>query len=171
MLTWSSVYMAVLQGVGYTAMYGVIWAGSMLVASSSLTSGTLFSFILYTIYCGIGLLGLTNLVTELNKGYGASLRLFDLLDKAQAMAVAESSVTQIIPHIKQWEVKVHDLNFAYPTRPEVSIYNSLNLTIAPNKCTCVVGSSGSGKSSLALLLLKLYDPVRGGITIDGTNVT
>lgn len=82
------MYVAALQGVGYTAMYGVIWAGSMLVASGSLTSGTLFSFILYTIYCGIGLLGLTNLVTELNKGYGASLRLFDLLDKAEAMAAA-----------------------------------------------------------------------------------
>lgn len=170
MVRWNSVYVASLQTVGYGAMYCVMWAGSMLVASGHLTPGVLFSFVLYTIYCGIGLMGLTNLATEINKGYGASLRLFDILDKADALKKAQDACTQLTPVTCDWRVTLKDVSFAYPTRPEAPIYTNMNLTIEPSRCTCVVGSSGSGKSSLAMLLLKLYEPTSGQVLLGEYNV-
>ncbi|KPA79457.1 putative mitochondrial ATP-binding cassette protein subfamily B, member 1, putative (ABCB1) [Leptomonas pyrrhocoris] len=170
MVRWNSVYVASLQTVGYGAMYCIMWAGSMLVASGQLTPGVLFSFMLYTVYCGIGLMGLTNLATEINKGYGASLRLFDILDKADALKKAQDAGKQLTPTTCDWRVTLKDVSFAYPTRPEALIYTNINLTVQPSRCTCVVGSSGSGKSSLAMLLLKLYEPTSGEVLLGDYNV-
>ncbi|EPY30753.1 ATP-binding protein cassette, subfamily B (MDR/TAP), member 10 [Angomonas deanei] len=171
MLTWNAGYVASLHTVGYGAMYCVMWAGSMLVASGSLTPGVLFSFMLYSVYCGIGLMGLTNLATDINKGYGASLRLYDILDKAEALAKAEESAKQLVPKVDNWKITFDNVSFAYPTRPEAPIFDKLSLTVQPSMCTCVVGPSGSGKSSLALLLLKLYEPNAGDVLIEGHKVS
>ncbi|AIN98919.1 ABC transporter, putative [Leishmania panamensis] len=167
MVRWNSVYVASLQTVGYGAMYCIMWAGSMLVTSGQLTPGVLFSFLLYTVYCGMGLMGLTNLVTEINKGYGASLRLFDILDKSETMQQEQMACKQLTPVPCDWRVTLKDVSFAYPTRPEVFVYKNINLSIEPSRCTCVVGSSGSGKSSLAMLLLKLYEPTAGLVQLGG----
>lgn len=165
MVRWNALYVASLQVVGYGAMYCIMWAGSMLVASQTLTPGVLFSFFLYTVYCGVGLMGLTNLATELNKGYGASLRLFDILDRAEALQKEQEAGQQQTPTTCDWRVTLKDVSFAYPTRPEAPIYTNMNLSILPSRCTCVVGSSGSGKSSLAMLLLKLYEPTSGVVQL------
>ncbi|PWU96345.1 putative ABC transporter, mitochondrial [Trypanosoma cruzi] len=89
MLFYNASYMASLQFVGYGALYCIIWAGSLLVASNNLSPGVLFSFVLYTVYCGIGLMGLTNLATEINKGYGASLRIYDVLEEEELLQKAQ----------------------------------------------------------------------------------
>ncbi|RNF10035.1 ATP-binding cassette protein subfamily B, member 1 [Trypanosoma rangeli] len=166
MLFYNASYTALLQFVGYGALYCILWAGSILVASNNLSTGVLFSFILYTVYCGIGLMGLTNLATEINKGYGASLRIFDILDKEEQLQKTQEATKATIPLQCKWNIKLTDVSFAYPTRPEAPVYEKLNLEIRPSCCTCVVSSSGSGKSTLALLLLKLYSPTQGNITID-----
>ncbi|KEG09241.1 ABC transporter [Trypanosoma grayi] len=170
MLFYNASYVSSLQFVGYGALYCIMWAGSMLVATNHLSPGVLFSFVLYTVYCGIGLMGLTNLATEINKGYGASLRVYDILDQEERLQKLQGETKKIIPLHCKWEIKLNGVSFAYPTRPEAPVYEKLDLEIVPSRCTCVVGSSGSGKSSLALLLLKMYGPTEGSITIDGLDL-
>ena len=68
-----------------------------------------------------------------------------------------------------------DLKFAYPSRPENLVLKNLNLTLPANMCTAIVGQSGSGKSTIASLLLKFYPPgssngSRPTITIDGRDI-
>ncbi|KAH9586404.1 ABC transporter type 1 [Trypanosoma melophagium] len=170
MLFYNASYSASLQFLGYGALYGIMWAGSMLVATNHLSPGVLFSFVLYTVYCGIGLMGLTNLVTEINKGYGASMRLYDILDKEKALQQTTEEKPKMIPSDCKWDIKLCNVSFAYPARPEAPVYDGLTLEIRPSRCTCVVGSSGSGKSSLAALLLRLYEPTAGAITLDGRDL-
>jgi ATP-binding cassette subfamily B (MDR/TAP) protein 1 len=60
-------------------------------------------------------------------------------------------------------VSFRDVSFAYPSNPNTLTVQSLNLTIQPGECVAVVGASGSGKSTIAALLQRLYEPLEGKI--------
>ncbi|KIW88516.1 uncharacterized protein Z519_11085 [Cladophialophora bantiana CBS 173.52] len=63
-----------------------------------------------------------------------------------------------------------DVSFTYPSRPEVTVLDQVNLRIPPRKHTAIVGFSGSGKSTIAALLTRLYDPNQGQVLFDGHNL-
>ncbi|XP_030354742.1 ATP-binding cassette sub-family B member 10, mitochondrial isoform X2 [Strigops habroptila] len=63
-----------------------------------------------------------------------------------------------------------DVEFAYPTRPETSIFKDFSLSIPAGSVMALVGSSGTGKSTIVSLLLRLYDPISGTITVDGFDI-
>lgn len=69
-------------------------------------------------------------------------------------------------------IQFTNVKFAYPTRPHAMILRGLDLTIKSNSCTAIVGHSGSGKSTIASLILKLYNIESGGgeITLDGLQI-
>jgi ABC-type multidrug transport system fused ATPase/permease subunit len=64
----------------------------------------------------------------------------------------------LVKQMTQYTISFSRVFFSYPTRPQQLVFNSLQLTIPGGKYTCVVGTSGSGKSSILSLLLRLYDP-------------
>ena len=64
-----------------------------------------------------------------------------------------------------------DVTFAYPSRPAAPVLKNFSLTIAPGEAVGIVGSSGSGKSTIVALLLRWYDPQSGSITLDGQPLT
>lgn len=68
------------------------------------------------------------------------------------------------------QIEFRDVNFCFPTRPNAPIFRNINVTIQPNEVTAIVGRSGSGKSTITALLLRLYDPQSGGIYLDGINI-
>ena len=61
----------------------------------------------------------------------------------------------------QGQISFHNVSFQYPSRPEVSVLEKFNLEVAPGKVTALVGKSGCGKSTVASLLMRLYDPNEG----------
>ena len=68
-------------------------------------------------------------------------------------------------------IELRNVVFAYPSRPKDVIFSNLDLKIEPGMSIALVGPSGSGKSSLSKLLLRLYDPIGGGIIVGGVNLT
>ena len=64
------------------------------------------------------------------------------------------------------KVKFDNVVFTYPTRPEHPILSGLNFEIQPGQTVAIVGHSGSGKSTIAQILMRFYDPDQGNITID-----
>jgi len=68
------------------------------------------------------------------------------------------------------DIEFSDIHFSYPCRPDVSVFRDLDLVVPSGSVTAVVGSSGSGKSTLPALLMRFYDPTRGVVRIDGSNV-
>lgn len=68
-------------------------------------------------------------------------------------------------------IEYTDLNFHYPTRPDVPVLQGLNLNIKKGQTVALVGPSGCGKSTCVQLLLRYYDPLQGTINLDGTPTT
>ncbi|KUJ06999.1 P-loop containing nucleoside triphosphate hydrolase protein [Mollisia scopiformis] len=68
------------------------------------------------------------------------------------------------------EIIFSNVSFAYPARPEEIVLNSVNFEIKTGSTVGIVGASGSGKSTIAALLLRLYDPAQGQIQVDGHSI-
>lgn len=68
------------------------------------------------------------------------------------------------------EVEFKHIEFAYPSRPETTIFKDLNLKIPAGKAVALVGGSGSGKSTVIALLQRFYDPIGGEIMVDGVGI-
>jgi ATP-binding cassette subfamily B (MDR/TAP) protein 1 len=68
------------------------------------------------------------------------------------------------------ELALHNVAFAYPSLPTVPVLSDVSLFLPANETTFIVGSSGSGKSTIAQLLLRMYEPQQGTISLDGQDV-
>jgi putative ABC transport system ATP-binding protein len=132
-----------------------------------MTYGDLTSFMLYTVFAGSSLFGLSGFVGELAKGAGAATRLFELQDRDSGIHPSKG----IRVKSARGPIKFSDVTFAYPTRPAVKIFNGVNFEIPSGSNVCIVGPSGGGKSTVASLLLRFYNLTSGSITINGVEIS
>jgi len=146
----------------------VLYYGGTLVTTDVLTVGSLASFILYSAYVGIGLSGVSTFYAEMMKGLGASSRLWQIVDKPPSIPTQGGLIPGAA--ICKGEIKFSNVHFSYPSRPNSSILNGVDMCIPANTVVAVVGASGSGKSTLASLLLRLYEPECGSISMDNTDI-
>jgi ATP-binding cassette subfamily B (MDR/TAP) protein 1 len=68
-------------------------------------------------------------------------------------------------------IEFRDVHFRYPTRPEQPVLRGLNLTVKPGQYVALVGPSGCGKSTTISLLERFYDPLVGGVYVDGKEIS
>lgn len=68
------------------------------------------------------------------------------------------------------EIRFENVSFSYPSRPEQIVLRDFNLTLKPGQTVALVGSSGSGKSTVASLLERFYEPTSGQIVLDGQSI-
>ncbi len=68
------------------------------------------------------------------------------------------------------QIELRNVSFEYPSRPDVKVLDNLSLKIPLNKHTAIVGLSGSGKSTIAALIGRLYDPSEGDVFLDDRNL-
>ncbi|GAV49778.1 hypothetical protein ZYGR_0R00190 [Zygosaccharomyces rouxii] len=145
----------------------VLLYGSYLVLQGSLTIGDLTAFMLYTEYTGSSVFGLTTFYSELMQGVGAASRLFDLTDHISSISPTKGQ--KYIPG--KGDIEFKNVSFSYPTRPENQIFKDINIKVPPGSNVCIVGPSGRGKSTIALLLLRYYNPTNGQILVDGQDIS
>lgn len=152
---------------GNVIIMSVLYYGGLLVNDGQMTIGALTSFILYAGYTAISLSGLSNFYTELNKGVGSATRIWEILDRQPAIPIQGGLVPAEKP---RGEISFNNISFNYPTRADADVLTNLSMHIEAGTVTAVVGRSGSGKSSIASLLIRLYDPQSGAIFLDGQNL-
>jgi ATP-binding cassette subfamily B (MDR/TAP) protein 1 len=68
------------------------------------------------------------------------------------------------------EIVLEDVQFSYPSRPTVKVVKNLSISFAAGKTAALVGSSGSGKSTIISLVERFYDPTAGVVKLDGVNI-
>jgi putative ABC transport system ATP-binding protein len=163
----SGTFFATTSWGGNMTILAMLIVGGNLVRSGTLSLGDLTSFMMYTAFAGSSLFGLSGFYSELMKGVGAASRLFELQDRKPTIhQTVGTKVTSA-----QGNIKFSQVSFAYPTRPAVTIFNGLDFEIASGANVCIVGPSGGGKSTVASLLLRFYNPTSGSITINGVDVS
>lgn len=93
-------------------------------------------------------------------------QLFDRQPEIDSWSEDGEKLTNVEGHIE-----FRDVHFRYPTRPEQPVLRGLNLTVKPGQYVALVGASGCGKSTTIQLLERFYDPLAGGVYIDGKEIS
>ncbi len=158
-------------GIASFAEFGagvpVFWSGARMVAAGGLTAGSLISFLFYTMQMAYGLSALAELWTDIQRASGAAERVFELLQRQPTIPLSGGKTLAKV----DGTVRFDRVDFAYPSRPDVQVLRSFDLSLDAGRVVAVVGPSGAGKSTVASLLYRLYDPVGGSVTLDGHSLT
>jgi ABC transporter fused permease/ATP-binding protein len=160
-----SMFVGGMSFAGFGAIAAVLWYGGVLLGAGQLSFGELTSFILYTFTVAFSIATLSGLWSEFAKAAGASERVFELLDGAPLDASGGQRLDGV-----RGEMSLDDVHFAYPTRPAAVVLRGLSLSLRPGRVVALVGPSGGGKSTVAALLSRLYEPDEGRLTLDGRPV-
>jgi ATP-binding cassette, subfamily B, bacterial len=143
----------------------VLGYGGHLYFQDAVTIGTLFAFMLYV-------QNFFDPVQELSQLYGTFLSATAALDKITDLLDEEPDVNdsrgaRVLPEV-QGHVRFEDVRFAYGRGDEV--LHGIDLDVPAGTTVALVGHTGAGKSTIAKLLARFYDPTRGRITIDGLDL-
>ncbi|VBB76085.1 Putative ATP-dependent permease [Podospora comata] len=163
----SGTFFASTSWAGNMTILAMLIVGGNLVRTGAMTLGDLTSFMMYTVFAGSSLFGVSGFYSELMKGVGAASRLFELQDRKPS--IHQTVGTKV--KSAQGPIKFSNVHFAYPTRPAVAIFNGLDFEIPSGSNVCIVGPSGGGKSTVASMLLRFYNPTSGTITINGVDIS
>ena len=139
-----------------------------MVIDQQLSLGELTSFLLYSVYVAFALSGIANTYSDVMRGLGAAERIFELSDRNPDIL---SPAVPIRLNSIEGNIEFCDVTFTYPTREDNCIFSDLNLKIEAGQSVALVGTSGSGKSTVLALLARFYDPQTGKILIDGHDVS
>lgn len=154
----------------FGAVVGVIWYGSTLVLQGDMTVGNLTTYILYSIFVAGSMGSFPELYANVQKAVGASERVLELMEEKQE----EVSIHQAENEVKnkvQGNLAFNNVSFAYPSRKDVAVLKNITFSVKAGEKLAIVGPSGTGKSTLASLILRFYDPQSGEILFDDKPVT
>ncbi len=143
----------------------VIFYGSWRVTIAHADPGSFFSFIAALLMAYDPAKRLTRLKLEIQNGLTGAKLIYEVLDHPAAERETKGRPALTIT---SGQIAFDQVSFGY--RPDETVLNQLNLTVAPNKTTALVGPSGGGKSTIISLLQRFYSPRAGHIFIDGQDI-
>ncbi|THW37049.1 ABC multidrug transporter SidT [Aureobasidium pullulans] len=168
----AAVQLGLLYFIAYSTNALAYWQGSKTLARSvaSAESSTNVGAVYTVIFLLIDASYLISQVAPFLQIFGtataASERLNETLERSSRIDSTDLTDGKFLNAI-EGSIEFTDLDFSYPSRPTITIFQGLNLKIPAGKNTAIVGRSGSGKSTLASLLMRLYDLTQGAIYLDG----
>ncbi len=140
----------------------VIWFGAGMVHEGQLAGEKLNEFILYALFIGGSIGGLASVYAQLQKAIGATETIFNLMEENPEMDINSENAASIDVS----KVAFSKVNFSYPTRTDVQVLKSVSFDLNRGKTLALVGRSGSGKSTIASLLMRFYAIENGIVTVN-----
>lgn len=170
----ASIQLGCLYFIAYSANALAFWQGSREIAASvarsdtNTTVGAVYTVIFLLVDSSFIISQVAPFLQLFSSAASAFEKLVETMHRLSKID-GTASTGHILPAISG-KIEFRDVSFTYPSRPGVEVLRSLSLRVPANKCTAIVGLSGSGKSTVAALIQRLYDPDSGEIFIDGHDV-
>ena len=153
-----------------------MWYGSVLVRTSDYSGGQVLTVFFSILIGGFSLGQAAPNISAIAKGIGGASKIFTIIRREPEMDVTGSvgekllvgggsTETPVAPNIKS--IEFENVSFAYPMRRDIPIFTNLSLSIGIGSTTAIVGSSGTGKSTLLALIQRFYDPDEGHVKVNG----
>jgi ABC-type multidrug transport system fused ATPase/permease subunit len=149
----------------FGAIVLVVWYGAGLMQEGQLSFGDLTAFVVYTAFVGGTMAGFADLYAQLQKTLGATQRIREILDeKPEPVETVEEPLLN--EYKLNGKVELQNIAFSYPSRPEIQVLKDVSIVANRGEQIAIVGTSGAGKSTIASLLLRFYEPEAGNILFD-----
>jgi len=168
------------DGVVHVAANGavllVLGYGGKLVLQNEMTAGDLTGFLMYSLLMAGNLSSLSSTYAEMIKSFAAAGRTFDLIDRVPQIPSSfgvgqdDSDGYDVEKVTEAASISFQDIQFAYPARDVPVLGPHFSLDVKAGENLAIVGGSGSGKSTVSLLLARLYELNKGSISINGKNI-
>ncbi|MDG1732199.1 MAG: ABC transporter transmembrane domain-containing protein [Thalassotalea sp.] len=155
--------------LAFSAISVMLWSGGRDVISGAMSAGDLGAFVFYAIMLAMSVGTIAEVYGELQRAAGSATRLLELMSVDSE--IIDPSTPAQMPDNKENIIEFKQLKFNYPSRPDVSALNNINLTIPTGKVIAIVGPSGAGKTTLFELLQRFYDPQQGSILFNNADIT
>lgn len=165
----SSTLYAASQSLLFACFALAFWWGGSLLSKFELSMFQFFLCIMAIIFGAQSAGTIFSFAPDMGKAHHAAGELKKLFDR-QPVVDTWSDTGDRLPHV-EGTLEFRDVHFRYPTRPEQPVLRGLNLVVRPGQYIALVGASGCGKSTTIALLERFYDPLSGGVFIDGHEIS
>lgn len=162
-----SIMFPALMFVMNSVMVLIIWVGGHKVDEGIMQVGDMMAFIQYTMQIVMSFLMISMISIMLPRAAVSAKRINEVLEKD--LSIANKEKIKRFKEDKKGLVEFKNVCFRYPDADE-EILTDINFTAKPGETTAIIGSTGSGKSTIVNLLPRFYDVTRGELLIDGTNI-
>lgn len=171
----SATQAGLLYFLAYAGNALAFWKGSTYIADnaegkgSGTSVGSVYTVIMILVDACV-MLGNTAPILPIVGGASAAyLRLLDDLEQPSTIDGTSDEGETISASAASLDISLNDVSFTYPSRPD-PVLRGVNMAFPTGRYTAIVGLSGSGKSTIASLLSRLYDPNEGSVTLAGHNI-
>lgn len=145
-----------------------LWYASILIKHKDSNFGDIMKSFMVLIITALAIAETLALTPDIVKGSQALGSVFGILHRKTAID-PNNPTAKMVTQVKG-NIEFKNVCFKYPARPDITIFENLNLKIPSGKSLAVVGQSGSGKSTVIALVMRFYDPTFGAVLIDGYDI-
>lgn len=161
----NAVLTGIIEVILMSALSVILWFGGQLVVSGEMTPGELVAFLGYLALLVQPIRVFTRIVAQMQQGLAAAERVFEIMDTENEVMSPENP--EYLENLRG-KIEFRNVTFAYNT--DSAVLRGISFTIRPGEKVAIVGPTGAGKSTIADLISRFYDPQNGSILIDGVDI-